>query len=125
MTEGRNSNAFNCHLEYLNITTWLIKWLDEDANDSRGFYTHTHLCVVTVLVHLKGTLFRAVSSPSAPLFTAAPLLRVHAGVYCKEETKRKGRKQAAAGPLVWTADGKGRSAGKGGGRRETPGPESE
>lgn len=57
---------------------------------------------------MKGTLSRAVSSPSAPLFTAELPLGVHAGVYCKEEKKRKGWKQAAASPLVWTADGKGR-----------------
>lgn len=105
-------NIYILAIEYniYNIKGWVRRQMTAVAATHTRTHALTHLCLVTVLVHLKGSLFRAVSSPSAPLFTAALPLRVRAGVYCKEEKKRE-EKQAAAGPLDWTADGKGRQAG--------------
>lgn len=43
MMDGRNSKVFNCHLEYLNITTWLIKgWMRMQMRAVASTHTHTH-----------------------------------------------------------------------------------
>lgn len=69
-----------------------------------------------VLVLLKATLLRAVGSPSAPQFTAAPPLGVRAGVHWKEEEKREERKQARLFGQQMAKGGRGRGRGEAGGR---------